>query len=220
MPGRGYTGKVMKNRQEIIKYLYAHLPPRRVAHSIQVEKTARKLARRFGQDENKAALAGLTHDCAKSRSHSLEDMIDMAKRSRFALDEQTIADSPHLLHAPAGETVAREVLGITDDEVLGAICWHTVPRENMSPLEAIVNLADMIEPGRAYPGIRRIREAAKRDLDEAFMLSLARSTGYLMENGLVVHPYTLLEYNRLAAKRRKILREENTNGSTSKNPGR
>ncbi|MDD3242157.1 MAG: bis(5'-nucleosyl)-tetraphosphatase (symmetrical) YqeK [Eubacteriales bacterium] len=204
----------MENREAYIKYLTQYLDEKRFRHSLGVEQTARELAERFGEDAGQAALAGLLHDCAKSRKYTPEQMRAFAARSRFQLSQEDIRLSPHLLHAPAGETVARETLGIADDAVLGAICWHTVPSDHMSKLEKIVSLADMIEPNREFPGVKAIRQAAQRDLDEAFLLSMKRTILHLLEHNMVVHPYTLTAYNQgavnaprvpqPAAKRRKI----------------
>lgn len=190
-----YIKPIMNNREQIMGYLTEYLDAKRLKHSLGVEKTAVKLAKRFGEDENKAALAGLVHDCAKSRRYTPAEMKRLADTSRFHLTDEEIRQSPHILHAPAGEGVAREVLGITDDDVLGAVCWHTVPCVHMSKLEKIISLADMIEPGRRFAGVRALREAAHRDLDEAFTLSLKRTMVHLLEHDLVVHPLTLSAYN-------------------------
>jgi predicted HD superfamily hydrolase involved in NAD metabolism len=106
-----------------------------------------------------------------------------------------------ILHAPAGAIVAMRDLGIEDREVLSAICWHTVPRLDMSRLDRVVSLADIIEPNRDFDGVERIRAAAKKDLDEAFRLSLARVMQYVLCEGLYLHPQTLEVYNKLTLAR-------------------
>ncbi|MDD4796792.1 MAG: bis(5'-nucleosyl)-tetraphosphatase (symmetrical) YqeK, partial [Eubacteriales bacterium] len=212
LPREDYIRTFMTNREQILAYLNEYLDAKRVKHSLGVEKTAAKLARRFGEDEGKAALAGLAHDCAKSRRYTPQQMKELAAASRFYLTDDEIRQSPHILHAPAGETVARRVLGITDDAVLGAICWHTVPREDMSVLEKIVSLADMIEPNRRFAGVRSLREAAQRDLDEAFMLSLKHTMAHLLEHDLAVHPLTLRAYNRQVTQKPRQNSKETDNG--------
>jgi predicted HD superfamily hydrolase involved in NAD metabolism len=182
------------NRDEIIAFLKENLKPKRLKHSLGVEKCARELAQRFGCDPEKAALAGLLHDCAKNLE--LGKMMEYAKRVGFPMDGASGAGAG-ILHAPAGAVVAREALGITDREVLSAICWHTVPRPDMSTLDKVVSLADIIEPGRDFEGVQRIRAAAKHDLDEAFRLSLARVMRYVLDEGLFLHPQTLQVYNEM-----------------------
>jgi len=184
----------MMNREQILTYLKASLKPKRVEHSLGVEKSARELALRFRCDAEKAALAGLVHDCAKSLE--MGKMIEYAKRAGFPMDGATGAGSG-ILHAPAGAVLAHEILGIEDREVLSAVCWHTVPRTNMSTLDKVVSLADIIEPNRDFDGVERIRSAAKNDLDEAFRLSLARVMRHVLDEGLFLHPLTLQVYNEL-----------------------
>ena len=185
------------DRAEILRFLKDNLKPRRVAHSLGVEKAARELARRFGCDEERAAMAGLAHDCAKGMSG--EPLCVYAAEAGFPMDEIS-RHSPQILHAPAGATLARRALGISDPEVLGAICWHAVPRDGMTALEKVVSVADLIEENRDYDGVDAVRTAACRDLDEAFRLSLARSIVHVASEGLVLHPATVRVYNELCLK--------------------
>ena len=56
----------MKNTDYIEKWLKEKLSDKRYNHSKGCAKTAQKLAKIFNQDEEKAYLAGLVHDCAKN----------------------------------------------------------------------------------------------------------------------------------------------------------
>lgn len=181
-------------RDQILQYLKANLKSKRVEHSLGVEQAARELALRFGCDAEKAALAGLAHDCAKN--------LPVDVMMRYAMEAGYPAQgmeglSAGILHAPAGAIVAMNEFGITDREVLSAICWHTVPRKDMSRLDRVVSLADIIEPGRDFDGVERIRSAAKKNLDEAFRLSLARVMRHVLDEGYFLHPQTLEVYNDL-----------------------
>jgi predicted HD superfamily hydrolase involved in NAD metabolism len=182
------------SRDEIIVWLKAHLKTKRFEHCLGVESTARELALRFGCDAEKAALAGLVHDCAKSLE--LDKMMEYARQAGFPMDGMHGAGAG-ILHAPAGAILAMQQLGIADREVLAAVCWHTVPRPDMTTLDKVVSLADIIEPGRDFDGVERIRAAAKKDLDEAFRLSLARVMRHVLDEGLFLHPLTLQVYNEL-----------------------
>ena len=182
------------NRAEILAYLKANLKPGRVQHSLGVEKTAAELARRYGADPEKAALAGLVHDCAKSMDCDL--MARYAAETGFPMEGVSGAGAS-ILHAPAGAVLARRVLGVEDEQVLSAVMWHTVPSAHMSVLDKVVSLADIIEPNRDFCGVERIREAAMVSLDEGFRLSLARVMAHVLERGLYVHPLALQVYNEL-----------------------
>ena len=182
------------NRDDILNFLTDNLKPKRVAHSLGVEKAARELARRYGCDEEQAALAGLTHDCAKGMG--AVQMAAYAADAGFPMDE-IARHSPQILHAPAGAMLARRALGIADEAVLGAIFWHTVPKPGMSTLEKIVSVADMTEENRDYDGVESVRRAARTDLEAAFRLSLGRSILHVVSNNLVLHPATVQVYNEL-----------------------
>lgn len=53
-----------------------------------------------------------------------------------------------MLHAKVGAMLAKVKYDIDDEEVLGAIRWHTTGKPNMNLLEKIVYVADYIEPRR------------------------------------------------------------------------
>lgn len=54
------------------------LQPKRFEHSVAVSETAVALARHYGVDEDKAALAGLLHDCA--RKYPTKDFVEVSKK--------------------------------------------------------------------------------------------------------------------------------------------
>ena len=56
------------NRDEIKKDLKNILSGKRYEHTLGVEYTSACLAMRYGADMEKARMAGLLHDCAKSLS--------------------------------------------------------------------------------------------------------------------------------------------------------
>ena len=167
--------------------LKKELDRQRFEHTLGVERTARQMARVFGEDEEKAALAGLLHDCAKCMTLS-----QMVKAARHADVDPVMKESKALMHAVAGRCVAQEVYGVQDEDVLGAIRWHTTGHANMTRLEKIIYLADVIEPGRKpYPGLEALREQCMQDLDGAMHTALRMSLEHVKEQGKTLHPDTL-----------------------------
>ena len=174
-------------REKIIYKLKKELDEDRFRHTMGVEATAVKMAHRFGEDEKRAALAGLLHDCAKCLS--LDKMQKACKR--YPVDENT-KGSKALLHACAGRCLAESVYGVSDEEVLEAIRWHTTGHAGMSRLEKIIYLADMIEPGRkVYPGLEELRRLCGIDLDEAMHYALRHTLEHVQAQGKFLHPDTL-----------------------------
>lgn len=78
------------------------------------------------------------------------------------LDERLIGWGSELLHGPVGAYIAQSEFGITDEELLNAIRFHTTGRASMSRLEKIIFVADMIEPNRRFDGVERLRKKAQK----------------------------------------------------------
>ena len=104
------------------------------------------------------------------------------------------------MHAPLGAILAEREYGISDEEILSAIRFHTTGHAGMTKLEKIVALADMTEPGRDFPGVDEIRAISKRDLDAAMRERLTRSMAHVEERGLVLHPRSMETLESLTKK--------------------
>ena len=52
-------------REEMREAIRPLMSEERYRHSLGVEKEAERLARRWGEDPEKAAIAGILHDCCK-----------------------------------------------------------------------------------------------------------------------------------------------------------
>lgn len=128
---------------EIKKFLKQNLTDEKYLHSLGTADAARAIAQKVGYDEEKAYFAGLLHDCAKNMD--CDEMLGLCCNSRFSLEEGE-CENAKVLHAPAGSILACEKFAVEDEEILGAIRWHTLGKVEMSLLEKIVFLADKIEP--------------------------------------------------------------------------
>ena len=172
----------------------------RIAHAQGVCDTAQELARRFGTDETLAARAGILHDVTKALGPGRQ--LALAQKLSVSLTDFE-RENPQLLHAKTGAAAARTFFGECE-AVCSAIEWHTTGKPDMTKLEKIVYLADMIEPNRSYPGVDAIRSAAARDLDEATALALERSIAFLQEQGTAVCEDSILARDFLLTERNKI----------------
>ncbi len=165
--------------RKLTDFVRGRLSPWRFHHSLRVAATARRLAARHGADPERAWLAGLLHDCA--RELPAADLVRAADR-RGLLD-QAGAPLPELLHALVGAAVAREELGIEDEEVLSAIARHTTGEAGMGAVELAVFVADYVEPGRSFPGVEEVRRVAEESLSRAALLALEQTVSRLAEAG-------------------------------------
>lgn len=181
--------------EEAEKAIKEILPEKRYKHSVGVSKTAEKLAKQYGANCDKAKLAGMLHDIVKCFSD--EQLKAIILRSTD-VSHDYLDYSDKLWHAPAGAVYVKETYGIDDQEILDAMTYHTTGKKNMTLLEKIVFLADYIEPGRDFPGVDEVRQAAAENLDTAVYLELQKTVIHLLEKEQRVYPQTLEAYNDLA----------------------
>jgi nicotinate-nucleotide adenylyltransferase len=176
-------------RDPMIEELRETMTQARFRHTLGVEETAVKLAEIHGADREQARLAALLHDCAKHLE--VKEMVRLVDKAGIetAPGEK---ESRALLHAAAGVVLARKRFGVEDPEVLSAIRWHTTGKKDMSLLDRIIYLADMIEPGRRpFPGMEEIRSAAYIDLDRAMRIAAGRTVRYVRSRGMPLNERTL-----------------------------
>ena len=120
----------------------------------------------------------------------------LCKKYGIILDN-TELETPALLHAKTGAAFARELFGISD-RVYEAIYWHTTGKPDMSLLEKIVYLADIIEPGRDFPGVDHLRELSYENLDKAMAEALRGSMEDVRRQGRIPHENSAKAYEYYA----------------------
>ena len=163
----------------IQKKLQRSMDEWRFVHTLGVAYTATSLAMVHGGDIKQARLAGLLHDCAKSRSAN--NLLRLCRKNGIKINSAEQAD-PSLLHAKVGALIARSKYKIIDADVLDAIRFHTTGKPAMSKLGKIIYIADFIEPNRKeLDCLTAIREAAFADLDEGMYLILKNILEWLEE---------------------------------------
>lgn len=168
---------------EIKVYLKNNLKPSRYGHTLGVVNIAVKLAQIYSEDINKAEIAALCHDVAKNMHQDEMEKILKEENIILSIDEE---NSKELWHSIVAPILGKRIFGIEDDEILSAMRWHTTGKENMTKLEKIIYLADLIEPSRNFEGIEEIREASYKDLDLAMLKALTHTTMYLLTKGYAV----------------------------------
>lgn len=154
------------------------LSPKRWKHTVGVVKEAKLLARLNGADEQKAELAAYCHDLAKefSKKKNRDYIRSCALPSRYL-------DYPQLAHGGVAAVVLQNEYNIQDEDILNAVRYHSTGRENMSLLEKIIYIADLIEEGRQYEGLEAIRKLARADLNEGLKLALTEVIAFVRQQG-------------------------------------
>ncbi|MBQ4114659.1 bis(5'-nucleosyl)-tetraphosphatase (symmetrical) YqeK [bacterium] len=177
-----------------IDWLKTNLTEERYEHSLGTAECARDLAERFGLDTEKAYLCGLIHDCAKCFSNL--DLREKICDCNWLCEGEI--DNPKTYHAPAGAILAKEELGICDEEIISATRWHTIGKINMTDFEKIIFIADKIEK-RTRPIEYRepIEKALESGLDEALLVCYKNTIKSLVDRNLTICFKTIEIYNNL-----------------------
>ena len=169
----------------------------RYIHTLGVAEEAQKLAAVYGDAElvKKAEYAGLLHDCAKDYPDDMKKRF--CKEYHVPVDD-VMKKQLGLIHPFLGAEVAKREYGVEDEDIIGAIRWHTTGKPEMTVLEKIVFIADYIEPNRDFDGVEDLRKVVWEDLDKGLAMGLAMTVEEMEQMGNPVHHNTLqaLEYLR------------------------
>ncbi|MBC5995661.1 HD domain-containing protein [Romboutsia ilealis] len=178
---------------EINEKLVEMLPERRMQHSLNVANCAVKLCDIYDCDKEKAYIAGITHDCAKYLNN---DQVDYyVKKYNINLDEYEM-NNLALSHSIIGSYIAQYEFKINDIEIIDAIRYHTTGKENMSLLEKIIYMADLIEESRNFPNVDLLRNLSySGKLDEALLISFDNTIKFVIGNKQLIHPRTVSARN-------------------------
>ena len=158
--------------------------PSRKAHTLRVAEMAVARANSLGVSEQTAITASLFHDCAKN--------LDL--NSSLLKDFSAIQGVPApVVHQFTGAYLAEKVFGIQDSDILNAIRFHTSGRANMSVLERLIFLSDMLEEERDFEGIDKLRTLfwdKSDDLSACMAVALAHCLEYLQKKGGEIYALT------------------------------
>lgn len=180
-------------REDCRKIIEPLLTPERLYHSECVADAAIALAKRYGADEAQAMRAGMLHDCMKCASK--EQQRAMCERIR-PMRPEDMGCKP-IWHAFAGAAYLQLECGVTDDEILNAVRWHTTGHANITLLEEIVFVADLVSAERNYPDVERVHALSKQNLHAASKYILEFIFAKERQSGRKPHPNSLAWYSQL-----------------------
>jgi predicted HD superfamily hydrolase involved in NAD metabolism len=159
------------NLTQIKKILKKILNPARYNHSCEVAYIAKNLAKIHKQNIHHAETAGLIHDCAKH--------LEPTDFKKYGIDTKKIPNynfiiskTPKVLHSYTGVQFASKVFKIKDKNILSAIKKHTTGSQNMSTMDKIIYIADVLDPARKFKQLDKIKKYAYTDLDKALLFSV------------------------------------------------
>lgn len=168
--------------------LRGKLNPRRLFHSECVSECAGVLAERYGASVEKARLAGLLHDVMKNAPAN-EQLAFMPDITPLELLNSKV------WHQISGEAFLRQNGIVTDEEILGAVRWHTTGKAGMTLLEKIIYVADFISADRDYKDVEVVRRLAYISLEHAILYTSRYTVNKMVSQDLLLHPATVECYN-------------------------
>ena len=188
--------------EKIKKDLQEMLSEKRYNHSIGVMNKAIELAKIYGVDENKAALAGLTHDIAKEIPD--EEALKLASDNNVEIDDFIKNINHKLLHGKIGAIIVKQRYGF-DEQIQKAIEFHTEGTPDFDMLGKIVFVADKTEDLRKGPAEIDIwRKISKEDIDEAIIQIINFNIKKLVEEKRLIDLTCILTRNKLMMNRRLL----------------
>ena len=177
------------------------LSGKRLEHVHSVSEYAAKLAEIYGANVFDAKVAGLLHDWDKL-------LTDDELPAR--LDELGIERPAHIeflypvLHSYTGAVAVRREFPELTDEIESAISRHTLGAVDMSDLDMVIFIADMIEPlrkAKKRPDVKRMREMVGTvSLEELYFEGYAATIRSLVERKRFIHPMAFEIWNGLVEK--------------------
>ena len=183
----------LKQAKELVR---SRLSDQRYEHTLNVKKMAVKLAKRYGADEEQAALAALLHDAAKEIS---KDEMRAIMRAYPEYAEGGEARPTSVWHGICAAILARTEWGVEDEAVLSAIACHTAGKPGMSRLDKILYLADMTSAERDWAGVNKLRRLERNDLDAAMLVALKQTNDFVLSQGKPLDPMSKAAYEDIQA---------------------
>lgn len=180
--------------KQLIYDLENKLSKKRLKHSIGTMRAAEMLAKRYGANIEKAKMAGVLHDYAKELSD--DEMLKYANEFSV-LSGIKLGEPLNILHGSVGAKLVSKRYDILDEEILSAITWHTIGKPNMSLLDKIVYVSDLIEENRKFPDVDFYRELAFNNLEKSLIYSFDFAIKHLMKKNMLINKNTIEARNYL-----------------------
>ena len=179
--------KLYRQYTDLVERLRHDLSKKRFMHSVGTAVYAVGFCSRLHLPYEDVFVAAILHDCGKERA------------------EEVLGIPSGVVHQFVGEERARRYYGIKNEDVLDAIKYHTTGKANMTTLGKLIFCADVLEPGRDYPGVDELRELFEKDFEKGFLEIVKHTYRRLVQDKMDIYYLTVecLEYYNTSEECRK-----------------
>ena len=166
---------IIERELYFVPVIKSYMNEKRYLHSVSVANLSYEIAVENGfKDAWRYFLAGILHDIGKD--------VPIIKQKEIVAEyfnEYLYFPSP-IIHQFVGRYLAEKDFGVHDQEILGAIEYHTTGHPNMGTLAKVIYASDKIEPTRGFDSSVYIREM-KVNANEGFLVVLAANKQYFID---------------------------------------
>jgi len=157
---------------DVLRFLVHHGCARTAEHVERVAQEAMRVAHRFGEDPEAAATAGWLHDVS-AVFPSAERAVVARQFGLPVLPEED--EFPMILHQKLSVVLGRELFGVTDPVILGAVGCHTTLRRDPTRLDLVLFVADKLAWDQAGvpPFLDQVVAGLQHSLEDGALAYLA-----------------------------------------------
>lgn len=161
---------------ELSERVKPYLDKKRYNHTAAVADEAAHLGEIFGFSEN-----DINRLRASAWMHDITKKVDYEKQLKYCEEFGIIKPEEEcyasIMHGITGAALAkRDFAKYTDADIISGIRWHTTGRGDMTLFEAIIYLADYMEPKRTFDDCKAVRQyfydradyTDENDMDELY----------------------------------------------------
>lgn len=187
--------------QRYVDAVDARLSGRRLKHVHSVSEFASQMARAYGVNEYDARVAGLLHDWDKL----LTDEEFPARMEELGIEPpENVELMWPVIHSFTGAKAVEREFPELEPQIISAIWKHTLGDDEMSPLDMVIFVADMIEPNRKAfnrPYAAELREqVGVMPLEEMYFQAYKETMISLVTRKRFIHPMAFEIWNGLVLK--------------------
>ena len=165
---------IIEHELYFVPVIKSYMNEKRYLHSVSVANLAYEIAISNGfDDEWRYFLAGILHDIGKD--------VPLIKQKEIVgayFSDYLYYPAP-IIHQFVGRYLAETDFGITDEEILTAIEYHTTGYPEMGTIAKVIYASDKIEPTRGFDSSDLIN-SMKVNANDGFLTVLAANKEYFI----------------------------------------